>query len=117
MKTIFKSVVISLLVLTTLSFVFTRCKENTECKAVVTVKLLEDTSKVVANANIRIHKQNVDVRGVSDANGQFRHTFPLEAILDVYVVRKDTIGTDSLYGNAVLKLIPGGTAYKTVFVK
>ena len=116
MKTIFKSIVISFLVLITISFVFTRCKENTECKSVITVKLLQDTTKVVAGANIRIHKLNVDVRGVSDANGKFRHTFPLEAILDVYAMRKDTLG-DSLYGNAVLKLVPGGTAYKTVFVK
>ena len=114
MKKLFKLLVIAVVV-ASISFSFSSCKEDTECEAVVTVKLQSDTSVVVPNAEVEISKQDIRVVGVSDANGQFRYTFKLEAILDV--IAKSSGATDTLYGQTVIRLKPGETVYKTVFIQ
>jgi len=121
MKTIFKSFIISLLIIIGIAFVFTNCHKDKTCPAVITVKLLSDTSKNVMNATVKIHKQSVYVTGITDANGQFRHTFQLEAILDVDAIDPlpppDSLTPpDTLYGHAILRLVPGQTVFKSVFV-
>ncbi len=101
-------------------FLYTSCKkEDTKCEAVITAKFLSDTNIVVPNAEIRIEKRDIYVEGVTNAQGQFRHTFELEAILDVEAV-VDTSSFDSLIyvftGNTVIRLKPGETIYRSVFV-
>jgi hypothetical protein len=113
MKKLFKLLVIAVVV-ASISFSFSSCKEDTECEAVITVKRQSDTNIVVPGADIYIGKQDIKVLGVSDVNGQFRYTFKLEAILDVIAQKADTL--DSLYGQTVIRLKPGETVYKTVFV-
>jgi uncharacterized protein YxeA len=118
MKTIIRPFLISLLIITGIAFLFTNCHKDKECPAVVTVKYLADTSRAVPNATVKIHKQDVNVQGFSDANGQFRYTFDLEAILDVNAIAPpdSVISIDTLYGQAIIRLVPGQTVYKTVFV-
>jgi hypothetical protein len=115
MKTIFKSALL-LFMVSFIAFSFTTCKDDPECEAVITVKLQSDTTVIVPNASIEIKKEDVHVDGVSDANGQFRHTFKLEAILDVTAEKGDTLG-DTLYGQTVIRLKPSETVYKTVFIQ
>lgn len=114
MKTILKSILIFFMI-SFFVFSFTTCKKDTECEAVVTVKLQSDTSVIIPFAIVEIKKQDVYVEGISDGAGQFRHTFKLEAILDVWAEKDDTL--DTLYGATVIRLKPGETVYKTVFIQ
>jgi hypothetical protein len=114
MKTIFKAMLLIFMV-SIIAFSFTTCKDDPECEAVITVKMQNDTALIVSGATVEVKKEDVYVTGVSDANGQYRHTFKLEAILDVIAKKADTV--DSLYGQTVVRLKPGETVYKTVFVQ
>ncbi len=121
MKTNFKPLISLLLIFAGAVLIFTTCKKDTECDAVVTVKNINDTLVVYFNANVRIHKEDVLAEGVTDASGQYRHTFKLEAILDIdAMVPLQPIDSltpaDTLYGTSVIRLKPGETVYKTVFV-
>ncbi|MDD3876373.1 MAG: hypothetical protein PHT69_07110 [Bacteroidales bacterium] len=105
-----------------LFFALTQCKEDKECPVVITVKYYHDTTIVVADADVLIQKYNVSANGKTDANGRFEHTFKLEAILDV-TAEKDTTPAGvtpplpSLQGAAVVRLKPGETVHKTVFIQ
>lgn len=109
MKVIFKSIILSFLFIG-IAILFANCKKDTECKSVITAKLQSDTNIVVSEATIKITKQDIYVEGVTDASGEYRHTFPLEAILDVSITK------GSLSGKAILRLKPGETVYKSVFM-
>jgi hypothetical protein len=114
MKAIIKPLILTLTIIGMLS-VFSTCKKDTECGSVVTVKLQSDTNVIVPNAIVKIHKQDVYVEGISDANGQYRHTFKLEAILDIDA-KAAGAPPDTLYGQSVIRLKPGKTVYKSVFI-
>jgi len=94
-------------------------KKNTECTAIITVKMLNDTLQTVSFAKVIIAPNYPDVRvqGLSDASGQYRYVFKYEGILDVYASKPITSSTDSLFGKGVIRLVPGETSYRTVFVK
>ena len=107
MKAIYKTLVLALVIVGVVS-VFSTCNKDTDCGAVVTVKLQSDTNTIVPNATVKIHKEDVYVQGISDVNGQFRHTFKLEAILDIDAkVPGPLPQPDTLYGQSVIRLIPG----------
>jgi hypothetical protein len=106
----FRGTAIMLFLLMILSII-TTCKKNKDMVAVVTVKLQSDTTKTVPYAKVVLHKQDVFIEGTTDAAGEFRHTFELEAILDITAC-KDS----SFTGNAVIRLKPEKTIYKTVLV-
>jgi hypothetical protein len=100
------------------------CKtKDDEITCIVTVKYQADTNVIVPFADIVIGKDYDDVKvtGKTDATGMFTTTFKLEAILDV-VASKDTNTTlhppdePVLTGVAVVRLRPGETATKTVFI-
>ncbi|HNW98319.1 MAG TPA: hypothetical protein PKK00_07915 [Bacteroidales bacterium] len=114
MKAIFKSIFI-IFILSFIVFSFSTCKKDTECDAVITVKLESDTTSVVPGALVELKKHDVYIQGISDAAGQFRHTFKLDAILDVAATLNGT--PDTLSGATVIRLKPGETVYKTVFIK
>ena len=113
--------------LVTLVLTLNNCKKDTECKAVVTVKYLSDTLKVVPFVFLTIDKHTVPnatyykVEGYTDKLGQFKYTFPLEAILDVYT-KLDT-NTDPntppeyIVGEGTLRLKPGETVQKSIFMQ
>jgi hypothetical protein len=93
-------------------------KEPTDCTAVITVKLLSDTNQTVSYAKVIIAPDYPDVRvqGLSDASGQYSYKFKYEGILDVVASKLIDGTSDSIYGKAVIRLKPGETSYKTVFV-
>ncbi len=121
MKTINKRNFFSLLLIAAIAIIFTTCKKDTDCDAVITVKKLSDTLIVVPGADVKIHKSDVLAEGKSDGSGQFRYTFKLEAILDVSAILyipADTLGhpADTLSGYSIIRLVPGKTVHKTVFI-
>jgi hypothetical protein len=63
----------------------------------------------------------VKVEGLTDATGQFTTTFKLEAILDVVASKDTNSGSGTvdpvLTGIGVIRLKPGETAYKTIFIR
>jgi len=95
------------------------CKKDTECKCVITVKHLSDTNKIIKQCSVYVGKYAVSQSAFSDDAGQVRLTFKNEAILDIFA-QIDT-STDPLYqrylkGQASIRLTPGETVQKSVFV-
>ena len=119
MKTIFKPVIISLLIIIGIALAFSNCRKDKTYPVVITVRLLTDTSKVVPGANVKIYSKiggNLQyAEGTTDGNGQFRHTFKFPAILNIAAELK-TNSIDSLYGTALIQLVAGETVYKTVYI-
>lgn len=99
--------------------IFSSCKKkDTDITAIVTVKYLNDTNRVVPFADIVIAPDYQDVRvaGKTDASGQFQHVFKYEGILDIIVTKTIDGVVDSIRGQGVIRLKPGETVNKTVFV-
>jgi hypothetical protein len=119
MKTIIKPIIIISIIVVGFISLLTECRKDTSCTAVITVRKRSDTAIVVPNARIRMYQGNVNIQGITDMNGQFTHTFTLPAILNdsAKLFKRDSSTVDSLSGSAVIQLIVGGTAYRTVFVQ
>lgn len=115
---------ISLLLLSAVAvFSFVGCEDETEdITAVITVKYQADTNIVVPFADVTIGTQYDDVRatGKADATGVFTTIFKLEAILDVVASKDTNTGAGPqepvVQGTTVIRLRPGETVYKTVYV-
>ena len=90
------------------------CKKDTECEVVVTVKRLSDTNVKVPNARVKVGKYDVVDSGISDGAGQYTAKFKSEAIMDVIAVYDST--TPPLTGETSVRLKPGKTVYKSVFI-
>lgn len=115
MKT--KISLISLALISALIFISSTCQKREDIRAVVTVKLHSDTTKVVPNANVRLTKYDIDVSGKTNAIGQWEHIFPDEVILDAIAWTVDSDGEVELFGESTIRLRDGRTTYKTIFVK
>ncbi len=121
MKTLLYKTLLIVAVITLISLLST-CKKETDCKAIVTVKFYHDTTLVVPDADVVISKGDKREEGKSNSAGVFEATFKLEAILDIYA-EKDTAtqvynpAPPPLTGAAVIRLKPGETVYKTVFIQ
>lgn len=100
----------------------TTCKKDTECHAVIIVKFYHDTTQVVSDAEVVIQKGVKYVEGTTDASGRFKHTFQHEKIMEVIAVKDTSDGTINpppppLQGEAVIRLQPGKTVERTVFIQ
>ncbi|MDD3630178.1 MAG: hypothetical protein PHF55_04055 [Bacteroidales bacterium] len=123
-----KSKLIVFLVIFTGLLFISSCEKEEGCNAVITVKLLRDTTQVVPYANIRIWQINSDINilGQADAKGRFEHFFKNEAILNVTAsstlylpidtLSPDSLNNDSLYGETTIRLKKGSTVTKSVFI-
>ena len=54
---------------------------------VITAKKMSDTTEVVTGAKVNLNRDDVNISGFTDNNGQFRHTFDLQMQLDVEVTK------------------------------
>lgn len=115
MKTKFS--ILSFAVILSLIFISSTCQKTEDIRAVVTVKLLSDTTKVVPYANVRLTKYDIDVKGKTNVIGVWEHVFPDEVILDAIAWTVDTDGEVALYGESTIRLRNGKTTNKTIFVK
>ena len=107
------------LVVTAMLMIASGCKKDTECKLVVTVKHLSDTNRVVPQCSVMVIKYDVKAHGFTTAAGQFAHTFEHEAILDIFATidtSSDPLINSYLKGTSSVRLIPGQTVHKSVFV-
>ena len=104
---------ILLLALAGIAFMSSCEKENTDMIALIEVRYLGDTAIVVPGAYVTLEKNDVFIDGTTNAQGVFSHTFKLEAILDVTA----TIDTGQyLTGNSVIRLRPGKTVTRKIYV-
>ena len=101
-------------VFTVVIFLLANCKKNTECEVVITAKKLSDTNIVVKNAHVYVGKYDVFHQGLSNDAGQFTCIFKSEAIMDV--TASDSNEAPPLYGETTVRLKPGKTVYKSVFM-
>lgn len=108
--------ILALLVLA-LILMSSTCERNEEIRAVVTVKLFSDTSKVVPNAYVRLTKYDVDVLGRTNSIGQWEHIFPNEVILDAFAWTLDADSNVVLWGETTIRMRQGRTTYQTILVK
>lgn len=115
MKKIFTNLFYLFVIITIISISISSCKEDTDCKVEILTKLYSDTNMIVPYAAIWLHQKDIDVKGTANALGVFTHTFPLEAILNV--TSSDTTVTPFLTGEGTIRLEPGKTVRKTIFVK
>jgi len=101
-----------------IALTFTSCQKPDETKACITVKYTTDTTKVVPFAHVRLEKYDVNVEGQCDEDGYFEHIFKMEAILDVHAwLDTSQTGTSTeMYGETTIRLDPGKTVNKTVFI-
>lgn len=114
MKKIGLSIVIIILISTL--YTLHSCREDETIKAIVTVKLMQDTNVVVPYARVRMEKFDVRVEGVCNEKGQFEHIFRDEAILDVRAWEVDSLGNETRYGTTTIRLKKGHVARKTVLI-
>jgi hypothetical protein len=97
-------------------------KDNKEITCVITVKYQADTLRVAPFADVVIGAEYDDVRieGKTDATGIFQTTFQLEAILYVNASKDTNTGVGPtepvVTGVSTVRLRPGETVYKTVFI-
>jgi len=118
-----KNLFIILTVGSAMVLMFYSCKKaKTQCDTVILVKAQWDTNIIIPFADVVVGGQfsDVAVSGKTDATGTFAASFKLEAILTA-VASKDTttLGHPSapvLTGAAVVRLQPGQTVYKTVYI-
>lgn len=108
-----------ILIIFLLSFIiavnFTSCKKDTDCTVEIITKLYSDTSVILPGVYVKLEKYDVKVEGYTNSSGIFTHVFPLEAILDV--VAADSSSSPYLQGETSVRLQPGKTVRKTVFLK
>jgi len=98
------------------SMFFGGCKEDKEVIAIVNVKYLSDTAVDVPYAYVRLHKYDVNVEGVTDSKGAFKHEFRYEAILEVYAWTLNDLGQEEMYGETTIRLKKGATVTKSVYI-
>jgi hypothetical protein len=112
MLTIKKQILILLLSLSFLgTFLLSSCKKDTGMEAILVVRLMSDTTVKVPDARVRMHKEDVDVLGYTNQNGEYRHTFDLPIQLDIIVTK------DSLKGIGIINLgDPGKDVRKTIYI-
>jgi len=121
MKIFSLKIVITLILVASLGVcVFYGCKkDNTDCTAIITAKYLSDTNVTLPYADIVIAPEFQDVRvdGKTDITGAFQHVFKYEGILEVIVYKPIPGTNDSVIGKGIIRLAPGETSTKTIFVK
>jgi len=115
MKKILTNLFFLFVVITIISIGFTSCKEDTNCKMEILTKLYSDTNMVVPYAKVTLQQGDILVVATSDIMGKFSCIFPLEAILKVKC--EDTTTTPPLVGEGTIRLEPGNTVKRTIFVK
>ena len=81
---------------------------------VITAKLLNDTIIIVPNARIIVGKYDIKDSGITNGSGQVTLKFKSEAIMDV-IGYWDSV-SPPLTGETSVRLKPGKTVYKSVFL-
>ena len=90
---------------------FTSCHKNESMEAIITVKLMADTSIVMPGVRVELSQVDVEIAGYTDGNGEFRYTFESPIQIDIKAFN------DTLTGLGVINLSDYGIDYeKTIFI-
>ena len=95
---------------------FTSCREEAECRAIVTVRLLQgtDDSQVVPGCTVVFgevgYADSVYYVGVTDASGKIDHTWRNEAKLKAVATYGDRMGV------AMITLVKGETVKQDILI-
>jgi hypothetical protein len=124
MKNFSKNLLFILLFAIALMLTNTSCKDETDCKMEIIAKLDSDTTVLIPFARVNIDQGDIHIVGATDANGKYEHTRALEAILNVKVTDSIVIDSTAIpptyllrIGEGTIRLKPGETVRKTIFVK
>jgi len=80
-------------------------------EAIITVKLMADTMVVLPDVRVEMTREDVEIIGYTDDNGQFIHTFEQPIQLDIKAYN------DTLSGIGVINIGAYGHDYaKSIFV-
>jgi len=88
------------------------CKKENSMDAVITVKLMSDTTQVVAEANVVMSQGDITIEGKTDSHGVFKHTFELPIVLNVIATKSGMEGIGAVSIGEYLE-----PAHKTIFIK
>ena len=89
----------------------TSCFKNESMEAVITVKLMTDTTVIMPGVRVELMQRDIEVGGYTDGNGEFRYTFesPIQLNINAF--------NDTLAGIGVINIADYGTDYeKTIFI-
>ena len=87
------------------------CKKDESMEAIIVVKLMSDTTKIVPNARVYMSRGDVEVTGYTNDYGEYRHTFDLPIQLDIEVTK------DTLKGIGIINLgEPGVDVRKSIYI-
>ena len=95
---------------------FTACRKEAECRAIITVRLLQgtDDSQVVPGCRVTFgevgYSDSVYFVGETDANGRIDHTWRNEAKLKAVATHGDRIGV------AMIALVKGETVKQDILI-
>ena len=93
------------------SLILTSCKKDKSMEAIIVVKLMSDTTKIVPDARVYMHQGDVEITGYTNQYGEYRHTFDLPIQLDIEVTK------DSLKGIGIIQLgQPGVDVRKSIYI-
>lgn len=81
-------------------------------EAVITVKLMKDTTQRIAGAHVVMSQGDITVEGTTDASGVFKHTFELPIVLNVVATMDTLQGLGSVAIGEYLE-----PAHKTILLK
>ena len=105
-KVLYLFVSISIFILT-----LSACHKNENMQAIITVKLMADTSVNMPDVRVELTKGDISVSGYTDGNGKFSYTFENPIKLDIHAYN------DSLSGIGAINLSEFGIDYKkTVYI-
>ena len=109
MTKLFSSFVFTAIIIFMLSL--SACHKDESMQAIITVKLLSDTSVNMPGVRVELSKGDVNVGGYTDGNGEFRYTFESLIKLDIHAFN------DSLSGNGTINISEHGVDFKkTVYI-
>jgi len=120
--------IISGIILSGIAVLSISCQKDTDCRAKVSCR--DSLGAPIANAEVILYAAvkdpndpkgqatytaDVKANGNSDSNGDVSFVFKLPAIYDIRAT--SVVGTKTLVGTSIIKLIEGETVEKTVTVQ
>lgn len=105
-----------ILIMASFTLLFTSCREEAECRAIVTVRLLQgtDDSQVVPGCTVVFgevgYSDSVYFVGVTDESGKIDHTWRNEAKLKAVATQGDR------HGVAMISLVKGETVEQDILI-
>ena len=104
--------ILSLLIsISIIALTLSACHKDESMQAIITVKLMSDTSVNMPGVRVELTKGDINVGGYTDGNGKFSYTFENPIKLDIHAYN------DSLSGNGTINLNEFGIDYKrTIYI-